>query len=520
MKRRIAVFLSLGLASFALAQPVTVSDKGNYYEVIADYGTGVTPDSMGRALVAQVRQAVPEFESLVDSYLAERAGSNGVYNAWLARMADIRPQLMADHAAEIEGMASQVSAGTTNIRGDGKLSRDEIFLLNLFPDACRGSQCSGLSVYGPRSSTGRPMTARLLDWSDGSSHQLSQIQAVTTIKNGEHSVCLIGYLGFLGTLTGFNDDGLFAGILDSPSGAAYSSAGRRSYSFDIRTALENLGSITDAADYLSDTAKHYAYNHLVLMADSLSGGVLENNFSGSGSAMHRALRRDTSSLNPGVSWGHANAVAVVNSFALAGNHDNHTPYWQNYGRWESFVNQLASCGDTLDWNELKLIAGFDNGNGPGSEYGDIYVSSNQQIVLFRPDSMRLEVAFRPRSGVLPADPAFEQIAVHIGPYAGVAAESRPGKAQPRIALRLAPNPFRSASTLSYQTRTRGAVTLRIYNIGGQLVRTLVDARQGAGRHAVSWDGRTDAGQALASATYVCLLSADRALTAARMTLLK
>ncbi len=515
-----AVLLSLILAGAAAAQPVNITDQGNYYEVIADYGTGVSPDSMGRALVAAARQAVPDFEPLVDTYLAEKSGSNSVYNAWLARMADIRPQLAAAHAAEIEGMASQVSGGTSNVRGDGKLSRDEIFLLNLFPDACRGSQCCGLSVWGARSSSGRPITARLLDWSDGSSHQLAQIQAVTTIKHGGSSICLIGYLGFLGVITGFNDDGLFAGILDSPSGAAYSSAGRRSYPFDIRSALEDLGSIATAADYLSDTAKHYAYNHLVLLSDSVQGGVLENNFSGSGTNVHRALRRDSSTLNPGVSWPHGDAVAAVNSFVLAGNFDNHTVVSQNRARWRSFLDQMGAVGSVVDWGELRQIAGYDGGNGPDYDTSDIYNAGNQQIVLFRPDSMGLEIAFRPRSGVLPADPLFEQVAVHIGPSAGVAVVSRPLPVAPAIALRSEPNPFRGSAMISYQLPAPGEVSLRVYNIGGQLVRTLVDGPRPAGRHMVRWDGRGDGGRALASATYICLLTAGGRTMAARTTLLR
>ncbi|HBE73785.1 MAG TPA: hypothetical protein DDW31_06850, partial [candidate division Zixibacteria bacterium] len=107
-------------------------------------------------------------------------------------------------------------------------------------------------------------------------------------------------MGFMGAVTGFNEDGLFAGILDSPTGAAYSSSGKRSYAMDIRKSLENFGDMDSAAAWLADTSRHYAYNHLVLMSDRNGGGVLENNFSGSGTAMRRALRRDSSGLNPGV----------------------------------------------------------------------------------------------------------------------------------------------------------------------------------------------------------------------------
>jgi len=61
-------------------------------------------------------------------------------------------------------------------------------------------------------------------------------------------------------------------------------------------------------------------------------------------------------------------------------------------------------------HELKLIASFDNDDGPDkSSDGDIYNSGTQQIVLFQPDNFHLEVAFKPKSGILPADPVFEEI---------------------------------------------------------------------------------------------------------------
>ncbi len=85
--------------------------------------------------------------------------------------------------------------------------------------------------------------------------ELAQIQAVTTIKNGSMSVCTIGYLSVLGIITGFNDNGVFTGILDSPTGAAYSSSGKRSYIWDLRYALEHDSTAADVGAYMSDTSK-------------------------------------------------------------------------------------------------------------------------------------------------------------------------------------------------------------------------------------------------------------------------
>lgn len=463
----------LMLPSTVLAQHVTIADSGTYYHVICDLASAGSRHQMGLELGQQIAAAVPEFGTLVDSYLAERSGSNSTYNAWIARMGDIWPQVPQEFRDEIDGMTEGVAAETLNVRGDGKLSRDEIRVLNLFPDCARTSQCAGLTVFGAGSSGGSTMTARLLDWHSGNQNQLGRVQAATFIQNGSRSVCLVGHLGFMGSVTGFNEDGLFCGILDSPTGTAYSSAGKRSYAMDIRIALEEFTSLDQAADYLSDTSKHYAYNHLVLLSDIGQGAVLENNFSGSGTDMRRAGRHDTSALNPGVDWEYPGTVAAVNSFVLYGNHDNHTGIQFNTGRWASFRSQLGAFGQ-VDWEELKLIAGFDNGNGPGYEYTDIYNAGNHQIVCFRPDSMILEVAFKPKSGSLPADPFFQRVPVAFDSTAGTGSQPSPELAG-RGGLQVFPNPCRERATVLLEAWAPKPASVRLYDINGRRVMTMVDA---------------------------------------------
>jgi flagellar hook assembly protein FlgD len=45
----------------------------------------------------------------------------------------------------------------------------------------------------------------------------------------------------------------------------------------------------------------------------------------------------------------------------------------------------------------------------------------------------------------------------------------------------------------------------VYDVEGRLLRTLIDGVQVAGRHTVSWDGRHENGQALASGVYFARL---------------
>lgn len=125
---------------------------------------------------------VPNYEALVDSYIAENLNIN-FYNGVLYRVNELKPQLQKEYADEIQGMAEVFSGGDQNIRKDNKLSKDEFFLFNLFPDAARSTQCSIVSVFGSRSATHNTIVGRNLDWFGGSKNQLPKIQAVITIIN-------------------------------------------------------------------------------------------------------------------------------------------------------------------------------------------------------------------------------------------------------------------------------------------------------------------------------------------------
>jgi len=52
-----------------------------------------------------------------------------------------------------------------------------------------------------------------------------------------------------------------------------------------------------------------------------------------------------------------------------------------------------------------------------------------------------------------------------------------------------PNPFNSETLITYDLPERMRVRLDIYNIRGQLIRTLRDEEQGAGRHFASFPAR-------------------------------
>ncbi|MBI5805528.1 S8 family serine peptidase [candidate division TA06 bacterium] len=70
-----------------------------------------------------------------------------------------------------------------------------------------------------------------------------------------------------------------------------------------------------------------------------------------------------------------------------------------------------------------------------------------------------------------------------------------------------PNPFGSGTTITYQLPSETKVALKVYNVAGQLVRTLVNSKQPAGSYAVKWDGRDDGQRKLAAGIYLYRLEA-------------
>jgi hypothetical protein len=85
-----------------------------------------------------------------------------------------------------------------------------------------------------------------------------------------------------------------------------------------------------------------------------------------------------------------------------------------------------------------------------------------------------------------------------------------------------PNPFNPVTSIRYGIEQPAVVSLRVYNVAGQLVRTLVDERQTprAGGYSVQWNGTDDRGNHVASGVYFYRLVANDFMKTRKMVLLK
>ncbi len=83
-----------------------------------------------------------------------------------------------------------------------------------------------------------------------------------------------------------------------------------------------------------------------------------------------------------------------------------------------------------------------------------------------------------------------------------------------------PNPFNPTTTVRYGLPISSRVNLRIMNIRGQTVRTLVDEEKQAGWYTVTWDGKNESGQDVSSGVYLYLLETNEGSILKKMTLIR
>ncbi len=72
-----------------------------------------------------------------------------------------------------------------------------------------------------------------------------------------------------------------------------------------------------------------------------------------------------------------------------------------------------------------------------------------------------------------------------------------------------PNPFNPSTVISYQLPVNSQVSLKIYNLLGQEVRTLVNGYETAGTKQITWDGKDNHGNTVSSGVYIYRLQAGK-----------
>lgn len=87
-------------------------------------------------------------------------------------------------------------------------------------------------------------------------------------------------------------------------------------------------------------------------------------------------------------------------------------------------------------------------------------------------------------------------------------------------LAIAPNPANPGTTISYEVPRSTRLVLRVVDVRGRVVRTLVDGWRPAGAHRAFWDGRDQAGRAVASGRYLAVGQWDGGQAVGSITLVR
>jgi hypothetical protein len=163
-----------------------------------------------------------------------------------------------------------------------------------------------------------------------------------------------------------------------------------------------------------------------------------------------------------------------------------------------------------------------NGNTGGAIVSDTTTNPLGNTVGFLLSGFSYHYIRDASAGGIPARTVhMERILNWLGDPVGPATGAKPA---PRYANSLGqnyPNPFNPTTTIEYSIAKPGHVTLRVYNVAGQLVRTLVDEVQAPDRvRPVTWDGRNSAGQSVSSGVYFYKLTTAGFTKTRKMVLLK
>lgn len=386
-----------------------IEKKEHYYEVTLNYENGSYKE-IGAAYAETIQKASPDYVTIMEPYLYENIKATfsdlqGDYTALEERINALKQSLPEAYQEEMEGFAEEISNGEHGFAEDEKLSYEEAILMQMVPDALRGTACSAMAVWGEKSATGKPIAARILEWDLGSENQMCSGHCVVHMINGDKSFTSVSVLGLLNVLTAVNDNGVFVGELDVGINREFIYEGKTCYTYDLRYALEKFDNAKDMGEYLINNSVNYTFSHSLILTDAENSYCVENCVS---EDLGVSLLRDTSTeLHESLEWSSPDSLCVVNSFAAAVNEDRITGSEDNLIRWMKY-NQWIGAKEQLTVTDVKDMLTCEQVD---SNVVNVHSEAVYHMVIVDYDTGMIQVAFTGREGAVDK-PEF----VNIGTY--------------------------------------------------------------------------------------------------------
>ena len=184
----------------------------------------------------------------------------------------------------------------------------------------------------------------------------------------------------------------------------------------------------------------------------------------------------------------------VQLFAFKGTLNNNEIdlHWQTATEVNNYGFEVQRSADKISWSDIGFVPGNGNSNSP-------------KYYSFIDNSVPVGINFY-RLKQEDTDGKFE--------YSNVLEFNCVISTKVELSQNY-PNPYNPVSTIEYSIPSNSMVSLKVYDILGREVATLVNEMQNAGKHSVNFNGSN-----LASGIYFYVLSTDKIVLSKKMNLLK
>jgi len=194
-----------------------------------------------------------------------------------------------------------------------------------------------------------------------------------------------------------------------------------------------------------------------------------------------------------------NALPVeLNSFsASVANGSTVNLSWETATEVNNYGFDVERSSGNSDWQKIGFVAGSGNSNSP-KEYSFADNPSGGTSFSYRLKQIDVGGSFQ----------YYDPVTVNLSL-----------SSKPKL-LQNSPNPFNPSTTIKFYTPTTSDVTIKIYDMLGREVTTLINQQTTAGYHIIYWNGKDSRGENVASGVYLYRLTAGGFSETKKMNLLK
>ena len=272
----------------------------------------LTPYAVGLEIGRQSKALFHDIEQRYDAHLQTVLSQTQFERIVRQQLPALLKKIDKSDQQALQAVRSVWLIAGENKLGDGRLSADEYYVLNLLPELGVPPGGVGIGVFDQASAESGPIVGRNLDWRH--TPDLRAVQAITVYEYPEQRVVSLGFAGLLGVLTGFNEQGLFVAYINAAAHTPYQQlrqvdATSQLSGFELRNILRQHASVPSAWRAMSRVP--FVVSHSVLLADRNTIKVLEYSV-----GQKAQLRTWDSATRSGYAWDRVWQLAVIDCHVL------------------------------------------------------------------------------------------------------------------------------------------------------------------------------------------------------------